>query len=203
MIWIKLGILLIGFIYAGLLPYTVKKNIQHIDFDLNKYTLSFLSNKNLFGKTYVKGYKRLLFATAILNYLFFWLLSEFYDLGENKRFMQQIDYSFAFLALLAFVPHNIYPYSRKNLASSIQRMLHNLLAIVVFITLSTLIIFFQVAILPDLHFIGLTGLIIIIAIILIVLFSIIRNGVNGVAEILFINGISIWSIFITIITFIK
>jgi hypothetical protein len=203
MIWIKLGILLIGFIYAGLLPYTVKKNIQHIDFDLNKYTLSFLSNKNLYGDTYVRGYKRLLFATAILNYLFFWLLSEFYDLGENERFMQQIDYSFAFLALLAFVPHNIYPYSRKNLASSIQRILHNLLAIVVFITLSALIIFFQVAILSDLHFIGVTGLIIIIAMILIVLFSIIRNGVNGVAEILFINGISIWSIFITIITFIK
>ena len=73
MIWIKLGILLISFIYAGWLPYTVKKNIQHIDFDLNKYTLSFLSNKNLFGDTYVKAYKRLLFATAILNYLFFWL----------------------------------------------------------------------------------------------------------------------------------
>ena len=203
MIWIKLGILLVGFTYAGVLPYAVKRSIQHIDFNLKKYTLSFLSNKNLFGDTYVKAYKRLLFATAILNYLFFWLLSEFYDLGKNERFMRQIDTSFAFLTLLAFVPHNFYPYSRRNLALSIQRILHNLLAIVVFITLSMLIILFQTAILSDLHFIGLTGLIIIIVVILIVLFPIIRNGVNGVAEILFINGISIWSIFITITTFIK
>ena len=203
MIWIKLGILLIGFIYAGLLPYTVKKGIQHVNFDLKKYTLSFLSNKRLYGQTYVKAYTRLLFATAVLTYIFFWLLSEFYDLGENERFMQQIDYSFTFLTFLAFVPHNIYPYSRKNLVSSFQRILHNLLAIIVFITLPTLIILFQAAILPGLHFIGFAGLTIIVGVILIVLFSIIKNGVNGVAEILFINGISIWSIFITIITFVK
>ena len=202
MIWIKLGILLIGFIYAGLLPYTVKKNIQHIDFDINKYTLSFLSNKNLYGKTYVKGYKRLLFATAILNYVFFWLLSEYYDLGQNEKFMKQIDISFTFLTFLAFVPHNIYPYSFKRLALSIQRILHNLLAIIVFVALSVLIILFQTAILYNLHFIGYTGLIIILSVIAIVLFSIIKNGVNGVAEILFINGISVWSIFITIITLI-
>lgn len=203
MIWIKPGILLIGFTYAGLLPYTIKKNIQHIDFDLHKYTLSFLSNKNLYGKTYVKVYKRLLFASAVLNYTFFWLLSEYYDLGENERLMQQMDYSFAFLAFLAFVPHNMYPYSRKFFASNIQRIIHNLLAIIVFITLPVLIIMFQAAILSELHFIGLTGLIIIMGVIVIVLFSVIRNGINGVAEILFINGISIWSIFITLATFIS
>ncbi len=200
---IKLGILLVGFTYAGVLPYTVKRGVQHVDFDLKKYTLSFLSNKDLYGKTYVRKYKRLLFATAFLNYLFFWLLSLFYDLGENERFMQQIDYSFAFLTLLAFVPHNISPYGFRNIAANIQRILHNLLAVIVFITLPVLIVLFQVAVLPDLSFLGVSGLIIIGFVVLAVLTSIIKNGINGVTEILFINGISIWSIFISILTLIK
>ncbi|MDD2549361.1 MAG: hypothetical protein PHD00_04600 [Bacteroidales bacterium] len=201
--FIKLGILLVGFTYAGALPYTVKQSIQHINFDLEKYTLSFLSNKTLYGKSSVRKYKRLLFATAILNYLFFWLLSSFYDLGENERFMQQIDYSFAFLTLLAFVPHNLSPYSLRNLAANIQRLLHNLLAVIVFITLPILIVLFQVAVLPDLHFLGLSGLIIIGCVVLVVAASIIKNGINGVTEMLFINGISVWSIFISILTLIK
>ena len=200
---IKLGIVLVGFAYAGVLPFTVKRSIQHINFDLEKYTLSFLSNKNLYDKTYVKGYKRLLFATAILNYLFFWLLSLFYDLGENERFIQQIDYSFAFLTLLAFVPHNISPYSFRNLAASLQRLLHNLLAIIVFITLPVLVILFQVAVLPNQHFLGISGLIVIGSVVLVIFISIIKNGINGVTEMLFINGISIWSIFISILTLIK
>ena len=201
--FIKLGILLVGFTYAGVLPYAVKRSIQHINFDLKKYTLSFLSNKNLYGKSYVRGYKQLLFATAILNYLFFWLLSLFYDLGENERYMRQIDYSFAVLALLAFVPHNIYPFKRKNLKTNLQRIVHNLLAVVVFLSLPTLVILFQTAILPDLSFLGISGLLIIVGTIVVTGISVIKNGVNGVTEMLFINGISIWSIFVTIMTFIQ
>lgn len=192
-----------GFVYAGVLPYAVKKSIQHINFDLKKYTLSFLSNKKLYGKMYVRGYKHLLFAIAVLNYLFFWLLTQFYDLGENERLMRQIDYSFAFLTLLAFVPHNIYPYSRKHLKTSIQRLTHNLLAGVVFLTLPALVIMFQTALLPDMHFLGVSGLIIIGGTVLVTLASVLRNGVTGVTEMLFINGISIWSIFITILTFVR
>ena len=200
---IKLGILLVGFFYAGVLPYSVKRSIEHIEFDLKKYTLSFLSNKSLYGKTYVRGYTRLLFAVAILHYLFFWLLSKFYDLGENERFMQYIDYSFAFLAMLAFVPHNIFPYSRKRILTSFQRFFHNVLAVVVFLTLPTLIILFQIAVLPNLRFFGISGLVIISGTVLVMIFSIVKSGVNGMTEMLFINGISIWSIFVTIITFVR
>lgn len=200
---IKLGILLVGFFYAGVLPYSVKRSIEHIEFDLKKYTLSFLSNKSLYGKTYVRGYTRLLFAVAILHYLFFWLLSKFYDLGENERFMQYIDYSFAFLAMLAFVPHNIFPYSRKRILTSFQRFFHNVLAVVVFLTLPTLIILFQIAVLPNLRFLGISGLVIISGTVLVMIFSIAKSGVNGMTEMLFINGISIWSIFVTIITFVR
>lgn len=200
---IKLGILLVGFTYAGVLPYAVKRSIQHIDFDLKKYTLSFLSNKNLYGKNYVRGYKQLLFATAILNYLFFWLLSLFYDLGENERYMRQIDYSFAVLALLAFVPHNIYPFRWENLKTNLQRIIHNLLAVIVFLSLPTLVILFQTTIFPDLWFLGISGLLIIGGTIVVTGVSVIKNGVNGITEMLFINGISIWSIFVTIMTFIR
>ena len=202
MILIKLGILLTGFTYAGLLPFAVKRSLNHINFDPTKETLSFLSNRNLYDKRFVAGYKRMLFTIAILNYFFFWLLSEFYDLGENEAFMKQIDYSFAFLALLAFVPHNIYPYSMKNLKSSFQRFLHNILAIIVFLTLPLLIIMFQIAIIEDLYFLGISGLAIICFVVIITLLSLIKKGLTGVTEIFFINGISIWSIYVTILTFI-
>jgi len=200
---IKLGILLVGFTYAGVLPYAVKRSIEHINFDLKKYTLSFLSNKHLYGKKYVRAYKRLLFGTAILNYLFFWLLSLFYDLGEHERFMQQIDYSFAVLALLAFVPHNIYPYRWENIKTNLQRLIHNMLAVIVFLSLPTLVILFQTAILPELWFLGISGLVIIGGTILVTGISVIKNGVNGITEMLFINGISIWSIFVTTFTLVS
>ena len=200
---IKLGILLTSFIYAGILPYVVKQTIQHLNFNTDEQTLSYLSNKNLYGKKYVTGYKRLLFLTAVLNYIFFWLLSKFYDLGDNERFMRQIDYTFAFITLLAFVPHNIRPYSLKNLTGSIQRLIHNFLAINVFLTLPALIIMFQTAILPTMYFFGVSGLIIAGIVIIITGVSILIKGVNGVTEIIFINGISIWSIYATIMTLIR
>jgi hypothetical protein len=114
MSWIKLGILFTGILYAGLLPYTIYKALQHVVFDLSKQTLSFFSNKHLYGEKLNRTYKRLLFVFALLTYGFFWLLSRFYDLGEHEKFMNYIDYSFALLTLLAFVPHNMRPYNIKT-----------------------------------------------------------------------------------------
>ncbi|MFB6319548.1 hypothetical protein [Saccharicrinis sp. FJH54] len=200
MFWIKFGILLTGFLYAGLLPHSVRKVLQHMEFDPKKQSLSFLSNKVLYGEKFKKGYKRLLLVAALLNYSFFWLLSKHYDLGEHADYMRYVDYSFAFLAILAFIPHNIYPYSFKHLGTTIQRFFHNVFAVLVFLTLSVMIITFQVAVWPDNYFLGLSGLIIVSVILIMVIISMILNGINGVTEILFINGISIWSIFTTIIT---
>ncbi|WP_026451594.1 hypothetical protein [Aequorivita capsosiphonis] len=201
--WIKLGILLIGFIQAGLLPHFVQKALKHVSFDLNNQTLSFFSNKDLYGEKFVKGYKRLLFATAILTYLFFWLLTEYYDLGEYHKLIRYIDLGFGSLALLAFVPHNLKPYSLKSLAPSLQRILHNLLGVVVFLSLPALVVTFQVAILPEAKFLGISGIIIIGLTVLSVALSIFKNGINGATELLFINGISFWTIYVTIITFLS
>ncbi|HKM93493.1 MAG TPA: hypothetical protein VJY41_07560 [Prolixibacteraceae bacterium] len=201
--WIKLGILLTGFTYAGLLPYFIKKTLKIVDFDLKLETLSFLSNKKLYGADFEKGYKRLLFVTAILNYIFFWLLSVFYDLGEHENLMRYIDYSFAFLTLLAFVPHNMGKYSFEHLGKSLKRIIHNFLAVLVFLILPLLIINFQVAIYNNHLIQGITGLIIISITVILTAWSILSNGLNGVSEMIFINGISIWSILTTIITLIR
>lgn len=203
MIFTKLGILLIGFAQASLLPYAIKRALKHVKLDLEKYTLSFLSNKSLYGKKLVKGYKWLLITTALLTYAFFWLLTEYYDLGEYDRLMKYIDLGFASLALLAFVPHNIKPYSLKSLAPSLQRFLHNLLAIVVFLSLPALIITFQALIIPEAQFLGISGMVIIGLTVLTVVLSILKNGVNGATELLFINGIGFWTIFVTIVTFVS
>lgn len=199
----KLSILLIGVLQASLLPYSIKKVLAHVKLDLNSQTLSFLSNKSLYGAKFVKGYKYLLFTTAILTYLFFYLLTEYYELGKYSRLMQYIDLGFISLALLAFIPHNLKPYSLKSLAPSLQRILHNLLAVVVFLTLPILIIGFQIVIFPEMKFLGISGMIIIGFTVLSVLFSILKNGINGATELLFINGISFWTIFVTVVTFLS
>ena len=203
MIFTKLGILLIGFLQAGLLPKAIEKALEHVKLDLKNQTLSFLSNKSLYGDKLVKGYKWLLFSTAILTYGFFWFLTQYYDLGEYDKLMQYIDLGFASLALLAFVPHNLKPYSLRSLAPSLQRLLHNLLSVVVFLSLPTLIITFQVAILPEAKFLGISGLILIGLTILAVALSMFKNGINGASELLFINGIGLWTIFVTIVTFLS
>lgn len=203
MIWTKLGILLIGFTYAGLLPYSVRKVLDYISFDLKNQTLSFLSNKDLYSEKLTKGYRLLLFITALLTYAFFWLLSVYYDLGEYERLMRYIDLGFASLVMLAFVPHNIMPYSLRNLTPNLQRLMHNLLAIIVFLSLPALIITFQMAILPEINFLGISGMVIICFTVVSVAFSMIKNGVNGASELLFINGISLWTIFVTIVTFLS
>ncbi|NDV46531.1 hypothetical protein D0T49_05675 [Paludibacter sp. 221] len=203
MFWIKFGILITGFLYAGILPYTLRKALKCVEIDLSVDTLSMLSISELYGKKYRLGYTRLLFAAAILNYFFFGLLSEFYNLGDFAPFIKYINYSGAFLAILAFISHNIAPYRFEFLHKNIQRILHNLFAVLVFLSLPTLIVLFEIARLPSCHFIAITGLVIIGIVAILTAWSILKNGVNGFSELLFINGISIWSIFTTIVTILR
>jgi len=203
MLWIKLGIIITGFLYASLLPYTLSHSLKHIDIDLTRYTLSFLSNRDLYGVKYQKAYTRLLFSVSLLQYAFFWLLLKFYNLGDHGTLIKYTDYSFAFLTVLAFVPHNLKPYRAGLLRPNILRTLHNVFAVLVFLMLPYLIVSFQLAIMPRALFLGIAGLVIIGLVASTTLFSIIKNGLNGISELFLINGISIWSIFVTIITLIE
>lgn len=200
MFFTKLGILLIGFVYAGLMPFTIRKVIGHLRFDLKRYTLSFLSNTELYGEAYRRAYKRMLFITALLTYIFFWLITWFYNLGAYEKLMRAIDISFASITLLAFLPHNLKPVSLKNLAPSLQRILHNLMAVVVFLAMPLLIVSFQVALMPYARFTGVSGLIIIVVVLVLTLLSLLKQGINGATELVLINGISIWTIYITFLT---
>ncbi len=73
-----------------------------------------------------------------------------------------------------------------------------MLAIVVFLSLPTLIILFQSAIIKTMPLGGIIGFVIIGLTVIITVISIIRQGVNGITEIFFINGISFWTVFVTI-----
>ncbi|WP_192869934.1 hypothetical protein [Psychroflexus sp. S27] len=174
--------------------------MKFVDLDLNKFTLSFLSNKDLYGDSFVKGYKWLLFVTAFLTYFFFLLLTSFYDLRGYNQLMQYIDFGCLSLASLAFVPHNIRPFSKEAVKTNMQRILHNLLAVIVFLSLPGLILTFQLIVLADFKVLGVVGTIIIGLMMIFVALSIIKNGINGITELIFINGISLWTIFVTIMT---
>lgn len=202
MIWIKLGLLLTAFLYAGFIPYIIKKSASHLNIDLKKQTLSFISNKRLFGIKYRRGYTRLLFFTAILHYLYFFLLTKIYDLGENEQIFTYLDYSFLFITLLAFVPHNIQPYSFRTLKPTLQRLIHNILAIFVFLSLPTLILIFQISVMEHSILLGISGLTISAGTVLVTLVSLFLNGINGFTELLFINGISFWTLLVTSLTLI-
>jgi hypothetical protein len=142
----------------------------------------------------------MLFITAILTYIFFWLMTWFYNLGAYEKLMRNIDICFASITLLAFLPHNLRPVSLKSLAPSLQRILHNLLAVVVFIALPLLIISFQVTLMPYARFAGLSGLVVILVVLVLTLISLFKQGINGATELVLINGISIWTIYITFLT---
>lgn len=201
--WIKFGLALISYVTVGLLPYAVKKSLQHVQLNLHEQTLSFLSNEQLYGKAFERGYTVLLFTMAILLYAFFWLLTKYYRLGKHDRLMRRITYTFAGLALLAFVPHNVEPYSWQSFGLSLQRLLHNLLAVVVFVSVPVLIASFQLSIIKQLRFVGIAGWAILCLVLAGMLYLLLTNGLNGIAELFFINGISVWIIFVSLASLLK
>jgi len=182
---IKSGILIIGFIFAGILPYSIKKSLKHIDIDLNKYTLSFLTVKKLYGTKYLKNYRKLLFITAILLYLYFWLLIEYYEIKKYKNILKIMDICVTSITLLA-----------------LQRLIHNLLGLTVFVSIILLTLTFQIVIIKKFFLLGISGFIIILLTIFTTIFALIKNGLNGFTELSFINGISIWIIVTSILTII-
>jgi len=200
MFWVKVGIIIVGSLYALLLPYVIYRAVESVKIDLNSYTLSFLSNKRIYNKTTAKGYTRLLLVIALVHYIFFSLLTRYYFLGEEERYLNYVNYSSLFLTLLGCVRHNILPYSFKTLRAAILRIGHNILAVIVFLVLPALIISFQTLIVDEHKFIGIGGFIIIGAVLAWLILSIVKRGINGVTELVFITGISIWSIFVTVIT---
>ena len=201
MFWLKTGILIIGSIYAVLLPYAIYKAVIRLRLNIREYTLSFVSNKDLYGKKTAYNYTAIILLIALLHYIFFWLLSQYYFAGSEGKLLTYLDYSVAGLTLLALFRHNIVPYSLKTLRECVLRFGHNLWAVVVFVSLPALIIVFQSLIVESHKFLGIGGFIIIGLTILAFIVSVIyERKINGVNEIIFISGISVWSIFVMLVT---
>lgn len=111
-----------------------------------------------------------------------------------------MDICVASLTLLAFVPYDMSPYSLKNISNTLQRLVHNILGLTVFISITILIISFQSIILKKFVILGISGFIIIFFTIITTLYGLIKDGLNGFTELSFINGTSLWIITTTILT---
>jgi hypothetical protein len=139
-----------------------------------------------------------LFLIAFLTLIFFWLLTEKFELRGHQKIMKWLSYSVSLLVLLAFFPHNIARFKWHNFNQSVIRILHNLSAILVFFSISMLVITFQIEILPENRFAGIVGLVIIGSTLISMLLFMIHNQVNSITEEIFIFGICCWEIFILI-----
>jgi len=105
------------------------------------------------------------------------------------------------MALLAFVPHNMEPYSFRNLSSTLQRAISQLAGLV----WSSLpypywIVLFSTAIIHTYPIMSIIGLVIIGHHGYSNSFLYRRRGLTGICEMIFIVGVSIWTIFVTIWT---
>lgn len=203
MFWIKFSLLITGFIYAGILPYTLYKSIKSLEFNPHKQTLSFMSIRDLYGEKYSKGYTKLLFLAAILNYFFFWLLIKIYDLGELEHIITQLDYVATCLIILALVPFNIEPYKKEFFKQNVKRVIHNVFAVFVFLSLAALIILFNIALYEKHKSLSIVGFVIISITAIVLFWSILKNKITGFSELTFINGLCIWSVCVTIFTVLK
>lgn len=203
MFWIKLSILIIGFSYAVILPYTIYKVMKSLEFNPRTHTLSYISIKEIYGKKYHTGYTYLLFLAAILNYAFFWLLTEIYDLYEFDDIVKYIDSSCFFLVILSFIPFNLVPYKKENIRYNLKRIFHNIFAAFVFVSLTILIIIFNLILLGRFPLLSIIGFIIIGITMILLFIDVKRNSITGFSELLFIDGLSLWSIFVTVFTVLK
>lgn len=203
MFWTKFFFLLIGFLFAGLLPFTLYRVVNSLEFNLRKQTLSYISIKEIYGKKYQRGYTYLMFFTAIICYLFFILLADIYDLHEFETVIRQIDYCFLCLVVLAFIPFNVIPYGKGNFLPNVKRVLHNIFAVFVFLSFAILIILFNIALFDTYRLLSIVGFVIIAVTLVLLLVEMRKNAITGISELMFINGLSIWCIVVVFFTVLR
>ena len=193
--WKDILILVICLLSSVILPIMIYESLRKIRFNPEKETLSFLSNHKLFGKKMSEGYTEVLFVTAILTFFFFWLLLKKLDFQSDQSIWEWIIISIGSLILLAFARHNADPFNWHNLYMNIIRTLHNILAVIVFISLPVLIVKFDLFLLKGERIAAITGLVLIGLTIAATLFTLFKmRKLTGITEISFIMGICLWNI---------
>jgi len=197
--WLDIFIVVICLLSSLIIPVIITYKIKSIRFNPENETLSFLSNKRLFGKKMSEGYTEVLFVTGILSFAFFWLLVEKLHFVDDQSIWKWMIISIGSLILLAFAHHNIIPYKWKYLYENFIRTLHNILAVVVFIALPVLIVKFDIFLFNERFAASLTGMGVIGITIIATIFTLIKKKkLTGITEITFITGICLWNIITTI-----
>lgn len=193
--WKDILIIFVCLLSSVILPLMIYESLKKIRFNPEKETLSFLSNHKLFGKKMSDGYTEVLFVTAVLSFFFFWLLIRKLNFQNDQTIWEWIIISLGSLILLAFARHNTDPFNWRNLYQNIIRTLHNILAVIVFISLPVLIVKFDLFLLADNKITAISGLIITGLTIAGTLFSLFKlRKLTGITEISFISGICLWNI---------
>nr|NQU89152.1 DUF998 domain-containing protein [Bacteroidota bacterium] len=192
---INISILSISALSSIIIPFIIYHRVRDIHFDPRKETLSFMSNRSLFGKKMSEGFTEVLFVTGILTFAFFWLMIRKLGFANDHKIWEWLIISTISTILLAFAHHNIIPFRIRNIYPNIIRIIHNILAVIVFISLPILILWFDRFLLPDKKLIAIAGIFIIGATIMATVISIIvKKKLTGITEISFVIGISVWNI---------
>lgn len=199
--WIDLGIIVITLLSSLMLPYIVYDRIKTISFNPENQTLSYLGNRRLFGKKMSEGYTEVLFVIAILTLGFFWLLIHKFNFTNHNVIWEWLILAVVSIILLALVHHNMQAFSRKNFYLNLIRILHNVVAVLVFISLPVLMYKFDVFLFHTRQVVAVMGYCIISCTIVAVVASvIIKRKMTGVSELVFIAGISAWNLITGIVS---
>lgn len=199
---LKAGLFITSFLYAGLIPWFLKKTIREKQLDCHLNTISFLSNREYFDKITARKYSFHMLLLATFSMLHFWLLAKHYNLGEHDSLISVIGFCYINFLMLALLPHNKRPFELKNIGYNIVRTLHLLASVVTFLSLLATMFVFQYLVIEAHPFLGWSGMLITFGTFAGTLIAMLKRGVNVNSEVVFINGVCMWSIYTTLFSLI-
>jgi len=182
----------LAIIPLGSLLLTMKK----LDgFDIKSMTISFLSNSSNYGNHMARKYKGILFISSAVFSVFFHLLVVKFDFQHNNDFLTIVNWICVLIVALALIPHNNQPFNSENRYMVLQRVFHNTLAFIVLTGIPASIILYQLLVIQIDPVYGRTGLLIASVNTLATIITFFRNGITALSEVVYISGVSIWSLY--------
>lgn len=198
--WIDAGILISGTL-TSVVPVImlVDQIFKQKNFNFDKLTFSFLSNKDLFGKKTAIGFRRALIGFALFAMVYFELMTEKFGLEGYERMGRALSVFLIGLLLLAFIPHNNLPFKRKYWFHNCLRVMHNLVALVVFLALPDALFLYQFAFVDINPTLGNIGLIFGVISMLVSIVAFFRYKISGIFELMHMISMGAWILFTAIV----
>jgi hypothetical protein len=164
-------------------------------FDFESMTISFMSNSKMYGNDMARKYKRIVFVSSLVFMVFFHLLVRKFEFQHNEELLTIVNWICILLFALALIPHNKLPLNSENKAKVIQRVFHNALALIISLGIPASMILYQLLVIQVDPVYGRTGLYIVSFNTLATLITFFRKGITATSEVVYISGVSIWSLF--------